>query len=145
MNKYGIYCFLILLSATGVSWAEPIDPKSTFWQCSIQDGAQLQWTSQSTYRKIALTLAYDACKKNSQSPASCRMRRIVCDHFIAGINISPMWRCAALDREANLWRSNLYPHREEAAMAAKAYCAHNSDIPRTCYVNLITCVNKNEL
>lgn len=140
MNRYIIYCFLILLGISASSFAE--DLIDNYWQCTAHDAIKNQWTSKSIYQKIALNFAYAECKKNSKFPATCQASRARCAKFVAGVNIMPMWRCTAFDREALAWRSNPYPNREDAALAANAYCKQKSSIPATCNINLITCINK---
>ena len=140
-----INTFLLLLNFSTTSFAESIAKNDNYWQCTTHDAASKEWSSQSIYEKIALNFAYAACKKNSQVPATCRTSRADCQRYIHGVNVTPMWQCTALDREALVWRSNLYPHREDAALAAEAYCKQKSPVPYTCYINLITCVNKNEI
>lgn len=64
-----------------------------------------------------------------------------CELFIDGVSTSPAWQCSALDQMAKVWVNNPYPNRDDAALAAKAYCQDNSGFPDTCYVNLLTCKN----
>lgn len=54
----------------------------------------------------------------------------------------PKWECTAFDRDAFVWKSNSYRQRDDAALAAQAYCKQKSPIPSTCSVNLIACMNK---
>lgn len=144
MNKHLIYCFLILSSFSAPSFSQLV-MKGNFWQCTTHDASNVQWAAQSPYRKVALNFVYDACKKNSQSPATCKTSTIHCEQYVDGMNITPMWRCTAFDRQAQPWRSNFYSRRVDAALAAKSYCMHNSAVPYTCSINLITCINKNEM
>lgn len=118
--------------------------KSNYWQCSTRDNTNLVWTAKSPYQKTALNLAYDACKKQSSSPVSCKTSKSACEAFIQGVSTRPLWRCVALDREALAWKSNYYSNRIDAALAANAYCKDNSAVPETCYINLVTCANLNE-
>ncbi|MBI2786166.1 MAG: hypothetical protein HYX60_07650 [Legionella longbeachae] len=145
MNRQIFYCFLILSGLSTSSIAEPLENNSNYWQCKAHDVKDTEWSSQSSYQKIALNLSYEQCKKNSPIPATCKTSRANCDQFIDGVNITPMWVCTALDREGLPWRSNLYPNREDAALAAQAYCKQKSPLPYTCYINLVTCMNKNEI
>ncbi|CAM2836503.1 Uncharacterised protein [Legionella steigerwaltii] len=145
MNKYiGCY-FLLVLGISVPSFAEPINTEGNYWECSTQDASHTKWSAQNIFQKIALTLSYAECKKNSQAPATCKTSKANCIRFINGVNVMPMWRCTAFDREALRWRSNLYPFREDAALAALAYCKQKSPVPYTCFINLVTCVNKNEI
>jgi hypothetical protein len=55
-----------------------------------------------------------------------------------------MWQCTALDQTGEPWQSNFYSQRLDAALGAKAFCKEKSSVPDTCYINLVTCINKNE-
>ncbi|KTD00341.1 hypothetical protein OQJ19_16100 [Fluoribacter gormanii] len=145
MNKYIGCCFFLVLGVSVSSFAEPINTEGNYWQCSTHDVTQTKWTSQSTYQKIALNLSYSECKKNSNKPATCKTSNASCVRFIHGANVTPMWQCTAFDREAMRWNSNHYPNRDDAALAAQAYCKHKSPVPHTCYINVVTCINKNEI
>ncbi|WP_392537108.1 hypothetical protein [Legionella sp. 227] len=145
MNKNIGWYFLLLLGISVSSFAEPLDTEGNYWQCFAHDATHAKWSSQSPYQKIALNLSYAECKKNSKAPATCRTTKMSCIRFINGINVMPMWRCTAFDREALSWRSNLYPNREDAALAALAFCKHRSPVPYTCYMNVVTCINHNEI
>jgi hypothetical protein len=123
---------------------QPIITSSNYWQCSTEDKANSQWTAQNSYRKIAINKAFEACKKESQLPATCKTSHTSCEHYVDGINTSPQWQCTALDYNAEPWKSNLYQQRDSAALAALAYCKSNSSIPATCYMNMVTCRDKNE-
>ncbi|KTD68138.1 MULTISPECIES: hypothetical protein [Legionella] len=143
MNKHRGSCFFLILGVSVSSFAEPI--AGSYWQCSAHDATQTQWTSENIYQKMALNLSYAACKKGSKAPATCRTAKAGCIQFINGVNVMPMWQCTAFDREASAWRSNLYPTRDDAALAANAYCRQKSSVPYTCYINVVTCMNKNEI
>jgi hypothetical protein len=143
MNKQVIYCFLILLITPIAIYAEQINNNGNYWECTTHDASNTQWNAQSFYEKIALNLSYAQCKRKSQSPTTCKTSQSSCVQYVKGVNVMPMWRCTALDREALPWRSKLYPNREDAALAAEAFCKQESPVPSTCYMNLITCVNIN--
>lgn len=146
MNKYFGCVFLLVLSASTQSFADTVIlMEGNYWQCSTHDVTKTNWTSQSMYRKIALNLSFAACKKGSKAPATCKLSRGSCVRFIHGVNVTPMWRCTSFDREALAWKSTTYPNREDAALAALAFCKHKSPVPATCSINLITCINKNEI
>ncbi|ARB91130.1 hypothetical protein [Legionella longbeachae] len=145
MNRYITYCFLILWGSSTSCFAVPVDLNGDYWQCTTHDATNTFWTSKSTYQKIALNFSYAKCKKNSKIPASCRTSKANCENFIAGVNVMPKWECTAFDKEAFVWTSNRYRHREDAALAALAYCKQKSPIPDTCYINLISCMNKQAL
>lgn len=142
MTRYIIYCFVILLSIPISSFAVTIDPNGNYWQCKSNDATDTYWESKNIYQKIALNFSFAKCKKNSKVPATCKTSVANCARFVAGVNVMPMWECTAFDKEAFAWTSNQYPHREDAALAAQAYCKQKSPIPETCYINLITCLNK---
>jgi hypothetical protein len=143
MKGYLRSCFLLLLSFSTGLFAEQADPNANYWQCTARDGTNKQWAANSFYQKVALNFALAYCKQQSMVPASCRAVGGNCARFINGFNITPMWQCTALDGFATPWRSNLYSDREDAALAAKAYCRQNSTVPETCYVFTSICDNKN--
>ncbi|MGL5743018.1 MAG: hypothetical protein ACRCXC_11035 [Legionella sp.] len=144
MNKNKIFYFLILLSISFSSVAEPV-ANSTFWQCTTHDATDMQWSAKSIYQKIALNFAFFQCKKNSKAPKTCKTSKVSCEKYINSLNVTPSWVCTALDRQALAWRSNRYPNRDDAALAAKAFCRQNSAVPGTFYINMVTCINKNEI
>lgn len=145
MSKYIGCCFFLVLGLSVSSFAEPTPMGGNFWQCSSHDITHTKWTTQSAYQKIALNLSYVSCKKGSKAPATCKTTKASCIKFINGENVMPMWQCTAFDREALAWKSTLYPSREDAALAAQAYCKHKSPVPYTCFINVVTCINKNEI
>lgn len=122
----------------------PNDEKGSYWKCVTYDKANKAWTAQSSYRKVAINVAFAACKKESQLPATCKTSISNCEGFINGVSTRPMWRCTAIDITAQPWESNFYSNRDDAALAAQAYCKENSTLPATCYINMVTCANKNE-
>lgn len=115
-----------------------------YWQCITIDSTNKQWIAQNYYKKVAQNNSSAQCKQQSLTPASCRTPLSQCERYIHGFNISPMWVCTALDFQAIAWRSNEYTLRDDAALAAKDYCREKSSVPATCYVNMVTCVNKNQ-
>ena len=114
------------------------------WECRSHDSVNLQWLAKSDYQRVATTVALDACKKKSAFPSACKTEIEDCELFINGVTTRPMWRCTALDQLSKVWRSTIYKHRDDAAMAAKSYCHHHSGMPDTCYINLLMCHNLNE-
>lgn len=117
---------------------------SSYWRCTTHDSANKEWHAGNIYQKMAMNLAFEACKKESQLPASCKTSIQDCEGFNQGMSTRPRWRCTALDAHALPWQSNFYSQRLDAALAAKAYCKNNSSIPETCYINLVTCSNLTE-
>jgi len=138
MNKL---CFLILLFLSYQLYAENI---TDAWHCTAEDEAHKQWTSSSNYERAAVNKAFEQCKKESQFPESCKTSHNDCDYVVNGYSTKPMWQCKAMDQMAKIWPSNFYAQRDDAAIAAKAYCQQRSSFPDTCYINLITCKNVNE-
>ena len=116
---------------------------ANYWQCTTADAENKTWTIQGDYQLTATNESFASCKKESALPKTCKTSRNDCDHFVNGRTTRPMWRCVALDRAAGIWPSNTYPVRDDAALAAQAYCKSKSDIPGTCYTNMITCRNIN--
>lgn len=115
----------------------------TYWQCSVFDASGKEWVEQSGYQLAAINRAFDACKKQSMNPDTCKSSKADCDAFVNGHSTRPLFQCTALDHLATPWRSNLYPQRDDAALAAKAFCQQSGGSPDTCYVNVITCKNIN--
>lgn len=118
--------------------------ENDYWRCVVSDAEQKHWAAQSAYRRTAINKAYDACKKMSDKPSSCKAAVENCEAFINGLTTRPMWQCMALDFYANPFTSNIYKRKYDAALAAQAYCKDNSDYPDSCYINLITCENLNK-
>lgn len=139
--KIKLACLLIVIPLSGYSLP---DPQEDHWVCKAHDNAHLEWTVKGSYQKIALNLAFEACKKQSKSPISCKISPEDCEGFHLGSSTKPYWRCAALDSMDGYWPSNYYRQRDDAIYAAKAYCKSKSSIPETCYVNVVTCANVNE-
>lgn len=140
--KYDRSLLFILMFTPLATFAVP--SAGTYWICKSHDKDHVEWTAKSEYRKIALNSSLAACKKRSTFPATCRTSHEDCEGYHLGLSIKPFWRCTALDRTAAYWRSNYYPHKDDAILAAKAYCKSKSSVPETCYVNVITCSNINE-
>jgi len=114
-----------------------------YWQCTSYDKQDQQWLAKSQYERTATNKALEACKKQSKEPESCKIAKEYCESIVNGISTRPMWQCIALDLMAKPWRSNFYTNRDDAALAAKAYCQQRSGIPDSCYINLLTCKNFN--
>lgn len=138
---YGL-SLLICLSTAGFS--APAMNKTNYWKCVTHDKANKQWTARSPYRKVAINVAFSACKKESVVPATCKTSASSCEGFVDGISTRPMWHCTAIDMAAQPWESNYYSNRDDAALAAQAFCKENSTLPATCYINMVTCMNMNE-
>ncbi|MGL6028618.1 MAG: hypothetical protein ACRC0B_00585 [Legionella sp.] len=138
--KHGIKLALLML----IPLSSMAMDNTTFWRCSTTDGNNRTWHASNFYQKMALNHAFDACKKESETPLSCKTSLQDCEGFNQGLSTRPRWRCTALDYDALPWQSNAYSQRLDAALAAKAYCKSNSAIPDSCYINLITCRNMTE-
>jgi len=134
---YGLLCWIPL------SVASPDPFSGNYWQCSTIDSENKSWTEQGAYELTATNRAFAKCKKESNYPTTCKTSKNNCEQYINGITTRPMWQCIALDQNAKRWPSNYYYQRDDAAIAAKAYCQDKSSLPETCYVNLITCRNMN--
>lgn len=141
--NYKIRSSLLLLILSFPIYAAPPIVSGNYWQCTTLDKTNRQWSAVSIYQKVALNFSFASCKKESSLPATCKTTGNNCEQFIQGVNVQPMWQCTAFDRTALPWRSNGYSQREDAALAAKAYCQQKSTVPGTCYINLVTCVNRN--
>ncbi len=134
--------FVITLLFTQPVWSATLD-MNNHWQCTTTDNMHIQWIAKNNSKQIALNHAFDECKKNSQQPASCQTSNETCENIVQGMNTKPMWQCTALDQLAKPWDSNIYDKRDDAAIAAKAYCEERSSMPQTCYINLLTCKDLN--
>ena len=141
MNQYINCCFLILISVSATCFAKSND---TYWECNSHDSANAKWTSRSIYHKIALNFSFAECKKNSKVPEGCEISDNNCAKFIRGVNVDPTWQCTSFDKKALAWRGSRYENREDAALTAQARCKQRSSVPSTCFINLVTCLNKNE-
>jgi len=118
-------------------WAD----ENHYWQCTASDSENKRWAKKSMYERAATNKAFDACKKQSNVPASCKADLGVCEGFEHGISVSPLWQCMALDQNAKPWIGNSYGNMDEAAIAAKTRCVELSADPDSCYINLLTCKN----
>ncbi|CEK10713.1 hypothetical protein [Legionella hackeliae] len=134
------FCSIFLLSQTTLS-AELSD--SNYWKCTSYDADNKSWTAHSDYQITSINKAFDACKKQSRVPTTCKTSKEDCEAIVNGMTTRAMWRCLALDLAAVPWFSNIYDKASDAAMGAKAYCQANSALPETCYVYLFTCRNLN--
>lgn len=117
---------------------------ASYWQCTASDSDGNQWIGKSIYERAATSKAFDACKKQSRVPASCKADVGICEGFDHGISISPMWQCTALDERGHAWNNPAYNDRDAAALTAKTLCKENSAVPESCYINLLTCKNLNQ-
>ncbi|KTD23441.1 Uncharacterised protein [Legionella lansingensis] len=135
-----IFSGLLLLSQISLG-ATLID--TTFWKCKAHDAENRDWYGHNDYQLTAINRAFEACKRQSRVPATCKTSKQDCEMIVNGMSIRPMWRCVALDEAATPWMSNIYDDADDAAIAAKAYCQENSAIPETCYVYPFTCRNLN--
>lgn len=140
MSRKRIALALVLLLSFSLN-AE--NAERTLWRCTAFDAQNRDWIFESSFELTAINKAYEACKKQSNIPSSCKAAKEACELLVNGVTTRPMWRCVALDQMAEAWPSNIYRHRDDAALAAKAYCQDHSAFPDTCYINLITCKNLN--
>jgi hypothetical protein len=126
-----------------LGFANPNENKD-YWICKSHDNSNREWTIKNNYQKIAINQSFDACKKESKNPRTCKTSDNDCEGYHLGFSTKPYWRCMALDKTANHWKSNYYSNKDDAFLAAKAYCRSESRAPDSCYVNMITCANVNE-
>ena len=145
MKFYLSVCCILCLIGPSTLFSDSSPLSGNYWQCTTEDKTLKQWTAKSEYQKVAINVSFDACKKQSAVPQSCKAAKSNCEGYIQGVNASPMWKCTALDTTAVPWQSNFYSHRLDAALAAKDFCKDNSSVPETCYINLVTCRNVNML
>jgi len=140
MNRHINYYLLLLVFGCTSVFSAPVLESGSYWQCVVEDGANKQWVAKSMYQKTALNIAFASCKKESEKPLSCKSSIANCEGFNQGMSLKPMWRCTALDHTAEPWQSNFYRQRDDAALAAKAFCRNKSSLPESCYINIVTCV-----
>lgn len=126
------WLFLMLLPLNAFS-------SGNFWQCTARDVANNEWKGDSEYKLSAINKSFDACKKASEAPQTCKTSQQDCEPMVNGVSTRPLWHCTAYDQMAAAWESNLYQQRDDAAIAAKAYCEQSSGFPDTCFINLMTC------
>lgn len=124
-------------------YAENSEFSGNYWRCSSFDAHNKEWSANGSFEISAINKSFDDCKKQSQTPSSCKTAKESCEVFVNGQTTRAMWRCTALDLMAKRWPSNMYKNRDDAAIAARAYCEQNSGFPDTCYTNLMTCKNLN--
>ncbi len=132
-----IICYLIGVGNLAFSLS------ANYWQCLLVDADNKEWSAQGNYKLMALNRAFEACKKQSIIPNSCKISAANCEAFFQGKSTRSVWRCQALDRNGDSWFSNSYANKDDAALAAKAYCQDNSKIPETCYAFPFICRNLN--
>ncbi len=140
--------FLTNLIGLSNAWSTEVvvlSADKSYWQCSVQDNDNKQWIAHSQYELSATNKALEACKKQSILPESCKVGNGSCTGIVKGAKTNPMWQCTALDQMAKPWPSNFYSQRDAAALAAKDQCQQHSSMPDSCYINLLTCNNRNGL
>lgn len=146
--KQLIISILLCLCILKPVWADD----NNYWQCVAHDSEKKQWMVKNVYEQVASNKAFEACKKESRAPVSCKAPKASCDHFSDGTDSAKqqatssnaMWQCTALDQKATTWPGSTYSNRDEAALGAKANCRKHSSLPDTCYVNFLTCKNIND-
>lgn len=139
MKGYIKFGFFMIMVIPTIGYTD-----GSYWTCTTRDSEKLEWTAKNAYQKVAINLAFSACKKQSKNPMTCKASIHDCEGFIQGVSTKPFWRCTALDEAGMPWKSIYYVQRDDAALAAKAYCKDNSAVPDTCYINLVTCKNYND-
>jgi hypothetical protein len=125
--------------------AVPTTESGSYYQCQSFDANDNQWVAKSAFELTATNKALEACKKESKDPKSCKTAKEYCEGYVNGISTRPMWQCVAFDQMAKAWKSNFYVRPDDAALGAKAYCQDRSALPATCYINMLTCKNLNEV
>lgn len=132
-----VFLILLILSQTGFS--------DDYFQCSITDRESKSWSAKSKHHKMAVHLALEACKRESNAPGSCKKSKIKCDDSDPTVATNNGgWRCMALDYMARAWSKDYHPNIDGAAFMALTYCRQRSAVPETCYLNYITCEFKRD-
>src|SRR5688500_1126584 len=111
MNKFILALVLCEIVLINTAYSETeihiMRGESSFWLCKAHDSENNQWLAKSPYQQVAINQAYDECKKKSQRPTSCEAAKELCDSYIKGVSIRPMWQCTALDQLAHVWESDI--------------------------------------
>lgn len=118
---------------------------NNYWKCHAEDSSHAQWTEISSYQRMANSKAFDACRKQSRLPNSCKTIIEDCEFFINGTSTRPLWQCTALDEIGDRWQSVTKADQYDAMLNAKENCKRNSSIPDSCYMNVLMCKNDNDL
>lgn len=126
--------FFLLIFISSPIWAA-----ADYWQCAAHDDEKKQWLAISAYQRVATHKAFEACKKESRIPASCKTTNESCEPPENVDNNKQGWQCTALDLAAKAWASKVHSSKDDAALDAKAYCQEHSSTPDSCYINLLTC------
>jgi hypothetical protein len=135
---------VLLFVATG-SFATTLRGDSSYWQCAAFDSYNKQWLVKSSYQRIALNKAKHECTSNSTAPDSCVVANEYCEMVVKGKRMNRhSWQCVAFDKMGKTWNGDLYRNRDDAAVGARQFCKMQSAFPRSCYVRLMTCKNKNQ-
>ena len=142
MFKHQMILIFMFLGLSQAVWSRS-SIEMNDWQCYAADAHQQKWVKTSSYQRMAINRALDACRKASYSPESCQVAKEYCKHLINGHNTQAEWRCTALDDQAKIWMSNAYSNIDDAAIAALAYCKEQSSSSDSCYINMVTCKNMN--
>lgn len=114
------------------------------WTCQARDNTNSKWTDSATYQRRAINLALEQCKRESLTPLSCKVEFETCDVIISANSDHPLWRCTALDQLATPWKGGVFPSRDLAAISANEFCKKHSEMPDTCYNNVLMCTNLNK-
>ena len=137
---------LLLLSAFILnSMCFSLYADETTWHCVAEDADNKQWLGINTNQRESLNIAFDSCKKMSKLPATCKTTTSQCDLYVGSLSTNPLWECDAIDQLSMIWKSDVYRHADDAALAAKAFCKDRSALPDTCFINLLFCKNLNPL
>lgn len=144
MKHYIYSCLFVLSFISGSGFAAPLNQNGSYWQCITEDKTNRQWIVKNSYQKVAINLSFEQCKKESDFPSSCKSSKSGCEGFYLGMSTRPLWRCTSIDHTAEPWNSNFYSNRDDAALAAQAFCKQSSPYPETCFMNMVTCRNYNE-
>lgn len=137
---YRLIWILLIIPMTAIASTQSL------WHCVVEDEASKQWSRYGAYERVAVSKAFEGCKKESTLPATCRVQSNGCDFIEEGAVVSTRhWQCLALDDQALSFLSAPAAHQDEAIFQAKALCRAKSRVPDTCYVNSVTCTeNKHD-
>jgi hypothetical protein len=79
--KNNIIIALFYFFAQTTCWASSEPDNNNYWQCIAHDKANKEWRANSAYKRVAFSKAFEACKKESTTPTSCKVNNALCNYF----------------------------------------------------------------
>lgn len=134
ISPFHLKILVLLMLILQPAWSD-----DNYWQCAVHDNENKQWEAKSAYERVATSKAFEACKKESHVPVSCKLIKDSCDYSGKDNSSASLWQCTALDQTGQPWEGKPNSNKDNAALDAKAYCQAHSPAPDTCFINLLTC------